>query len=212
MQGAPAGHVATSAEEAARIPARAEFRVFGQGIIENVKARMWNGRTVLQQAREMPPEIYFLSRRTSDANVKVRDGLLDIKARIAETPEGYEVFQPRGKFEFPVGRDELAAILSQLKVEHAVDREVCDLDTFLAMARRHPDLAVVTVRKVRYGFTLDGVTCEYAQVYFNGAMLESACVESEDHGAMRGVIEALGLSSLANVSYVKAAKMVVGMA
>ncbi len=80
-----AKNVATSAEEAAKIVPRAEFRVFGQNLIEGVKARMWNGKTVLFQARKMPLETYFLSARTDEANVKVRDGLLDIKTKIGET-------------------------------------------------------------------------------------------------------------------------------
>ena len=49
--------------------------------------------------------------------MKVRDGLLDIKTKVGETPEGYEIFQPRGKFQFPVKREDLATILSHLKVE-----------------------------------------------------------------------------------------------
>jgi hypothetical protein len=201
----------TSAEEAAKIVPRAEFRVFGQGIIEPVKARMWNGRTVLFQARRMPAETYFLSTRTSEANVKVRDGLLDIKVKTGETPEGYEIFQPRGKFQFPVRREELAAILSHLKVDVPLDQDTFTLEEFVDIARRHPDLVPVTVEKMRYGFTIDGVICEYAQVWFNGALLESACVESADYEAMRGVVDGLGLAALPNVNYLKAAKRVVGM-
>ncbi|MBZ0088934.1 MAG: hypothetical protein K8H90_01010 [Thermoanaerobaculia bacterium] len=204
-------NVATSAREAATIVARAEFRVFGHELIEGVKARMWNGRTVLYQARRMPSETYFLSTRTSAANVKVRDGLLDIKVKVGETPEGYEIFQPRGKFEFPVRRDELAAILAHLEVDAELDQETYALDEFVALARRHPDLVPVTVDKMRYGFGIDGAICEYAQVWFNGALLESACVESEDYAAMRGVVEALGLAALPNVNYLEAAKRVVGM-
>ena len=89
-----AKNVATTAEEAAKIVPRAEFRVFGRGIIDSVKSRLWNGKTVLFQARKMPAETYFLSRRTNEANVKVRDGLLDIKTKVGATPEGYEIFQP----------------------------------------------------------------------------------------------------------------------
>jgi len=211
MSTVTAKNVATSAEEAARIVPRAEFRVFGPQIIENVKARMWNGKTVLYQARKMPLETYFLSRLTNEANVKVRDGLLDIKTKTGETPDGYEIFQPRGKFQFPVKRDDLATILSHLKAEMALDREVYTIDEFIEMARQHPDLVPVTVEKMRYGFTIDRVICEYAQVYFNGAMVESACVESENYDAMKGVIEGLGLAGLPNVNYLKAAKKVVGM-
>jgi hypothetical protein len=204
-------NVATTAEEAAKIVPRAEFRVFGRGIIDGVKSRLWNGKTVLFQARKMPAETYFLSRLTNEANVKVRDGLLDIKTKTGETPEGYEIFQPRGKFQFPVRREELATILSHLKVTMELTAETYTIDEFIAMARQHADLVPVRVEKMRYGFTIDGVICEYAEVYFNGALVESACVESEDYAAMRGVVEGLGLSEQPNVNYLKAAKRVVGM-
>lgn len=202
---------ATSAADAAKIVPRAEFRVFGQGVIDTVRAHMYNGKTVLQQARRMPAEIYFLSVATSDANVKVRDGLLDIKTLIGQTPDGYDIFQPRGKFQFPVSRADLAVILSHLKVEMALDSDSYPIDAFTEMARAHPQLRVVNVQKMRYGFTIDGVICEYAQVWFNGALVETACAESENYAAMREVIDGLGISGLPNTSYLRAAKGVVGL-
>jgi hypothetical protein len=203
---------ATSAAEAARIVPRAEFRVFGRGVIETVKQHMWNGKTVLYQARRMPAETYFLSTNTDEANVKVRDGLLDIKTKVGETPEGYEIFQPRGKFQFPVCRADLATILSHLKVDLALTEDSYTIDTFVAIARKHPELCAVTVEKMRYGFSIDGIICEYAEVWFNGAMVESACVESENYAGMKQVIEGLGLAGMPNTNYLKAAKGVVGLA
>ena len=202
---------ATTAADAAKIAPRAEFRVFGHGIIDRVKERMWNGKTVLYQARRMPPEIYFLSAATDDANVKVRDGLLDIKTKVGETPEGYEIFQPRGKFQFPVRREDLATILSHLKVDLPLNQDSYAVDDFVAMARRHPELCPVTVEKMRYGFTVDGIICEYAQVWFNGALIESACAESENYAGMQQVVDGLGLAALPNTNYLKAPKRVVAM-
>ena len=202
---------ATTAADAAKIAPRAEFRVFGHGIIDQVKERMWNGKTVLYQARRMPAETYFLSAATDEANVKVRDGLLDIKTKVGETPEGYEIFQPRGKFQFPVGREDLATILSHLKVDLPLDQDSYSFEAFVAMARRHPDLCPVTVEKMRFGFTVDGIICEYAQVWFNGALIESACAESENYAGMQQVVDGLGLAALPNTNYLKAAKRVVGM-
>ena len=204
-------NVATSAEEAAKITPRAEFRVFGHGVIDIVKQKMWDAKAVLEKARKMPPETYFLSVRTSEANVKVRDGLLDIKTKVGQTPEGYEIFQPRGKFQFPVKKEELATILSHLKVDMRLDKETYTLEEFIAMARKHPDLVPVTVEKMRYGFTVGGIICEYARVWFNGALVESACCESENYAGMRQVIEALGIAAMPNTNYLKAAKRVVGM-
>ena len=206
-----AKNVATTAADAARIVPRAEFRVFGTGVIDTVKERMWNGKTVLFQARRMPVETYFLSANTDEANVKVRDGLLDIKVKVGETPEGYEIFQPRGKFQFPVKREDLETILSYLKVSTPLDQDSYSIESFIAMARRHPELCPVTVEKMRYGFTIDGIICEYAQVWFNGALLESACAESENYAGMKQVIEGLGIAGLPNTNYLKAAKRVVGM-
>jgi hypothetical protein len=203
---------ATSAEEAARITPRAEFRVFGQGVIDTVRAHMYNGRTVLQQARRMPAETYFLSRQTDAANVKVRDGLLDIKLRTGTTPEGYEIFQPAGKFKFPVARDELRTILGHLQVDLPLTQDRYTIEQFIDLACAHPDLRVVAVEKMRYGFTIDGIVCEYAQVWFNGALVETACAESENYAGMRQVIEGLGIDGLPNTSYLRAAKRVVGMA
>ncbi len=203
--------VATSAEEAAKITPRAEFRVFGPGVIETVKQKMWDAKAVLQRARKMPLETYFLSVHTSEANVKVRDGLLDIKTKVGQTSEGYEIFQPQGKFQFPVKREELAAILSHLKVEMTLDKTTYTVDEFIAMARQHPHLVPVSVEKMRYGFTVEGTICEYAQVWFNEALVESACCESENYAGMRRVIEALGIAAMPNTNYLKEAKRVVGM-
>jgi hypothetical protein len=202
---------ATSAEDAAKIVPRAEFRVFGKDILDGVKQRMWNGKTVLFQARKMPAETYFLSVNTDEANVKVRDGLLDIKTKVGETPEGYEIFQPRGKFQFPVKRADLATILSHLKVSTTLDQESYTIDEFIALARKHPELCPVSVEKTRYGFTIDGIICEYAQVWLNGAMVESACAESENYAGMKQVVEGLGIAEMPNTNYLKAAKRVVGM-
>ncbi len=206
-----AKNAATSAADALKIIPRAEFRVFGPGVIELVKGKMWNGKTVLFQARRMPAETYFLSANTNEANVKVRDGLLDIKTKTGETPDGYEIFQPRGKFQFPVKQGDLATILSHLKVEAKLKQDMYTIDEFIALARKHADLVPVTVEKMRYGFTIDGIICEYAQVWFNGAMVETACAESENYEGMRQVIEGLGLKELPNTNYLKAAKRVMGM-
>jgi hypothetical protein len=141
----------------------------------------------------------------------VRDGLLDIKTKVGETPEGYEIFQPRGKFQFPVKQADLATILSHLKAKMDLDRDTYTLDEFIALARSHPDLVPVTVEKMRYGFTVEGIICEYAQVWFNGALMESACCESENYEGMRKAIDALGIAAMPNTNYLKAAKRVVGM-
>ncbi len=205
-----AKNIAMSANEAAKLTPRAEFRVFGKDIIENVKERMWECKAVLYKARIMPEETYILSKNTNEANVKVRDGLLDIKTKVGETPEGYEIFQPKGKFQFPVKKDELATILENLKIEQNLTKEEYTFDEFCEMARNHNELALVHIEKKRFGFSVNDVICEYAYVWMNGALIETACCESEDYNNMKSVVEALGLANMPNTNYLKAAKKVVG--
>jgi hypothetical protein len=198
-------------EEAARIRPRAEFRVFEHGVIKIVQEKMWGVGAVLGMARTMPMEMYLVSAREESANVKVREGLLDIKTKIGETPEGYEIFQPRGKLAFPVGKADLSTALSYLNVRTDLSSQAYTLDEVIEMARNHPDLVLVMIEKMRYGFTVDGIICECAQVRFNGALLESACCESDDYVGMRKVIKALGIEAIPNTSYPKAARRVVGI-
>lgn len=193
-----------------KIIPRAEFRVFGKDIIAGVQEHMWRQSHAYRCSRDAGGD-YFISRRTNEANVKVRDGLLDIKTKVGETPDGYEIFQPRGKFQFPVKREELAEILKHLEVPLELTKDVYSLEEFIEMAKKNSDLAVVRVEKKRYGFSVEGIICEYAQVWFNGAMVETACCESENYEGMKKATQALGISELPNTNYLKAAKQVLGM-
>ena len=201
---------AISAEEAEQIIPRAEFRVFGQGIIDIVGISMWHAQAKLFKIRQSS-ETYILSRHTNEANVKIRNGLLDIKIKVGETEEGYEIFQPRGKFQFPVKQEELATIFENLQVPVKLEQQVCTIDEFLDLVAESPELTAVAVDKERYGFSVGGVICEYGEILFNGALVETACAESEDYSAMKSVIEMLEITSFENTNYLKAAKEIVGM-
>lgn len=201
---------ATSSADSEKIVPRAEFRVFGQGIIDVVQPAMWKAQATLFKIRHSD-ETYVLSRHTNDANVKIRDGLLDIKTKLGETDKGYEIFQPRGKFQFPVKKDALAVILGNLQVNVELSQNNYSFDAFLSLIKTTDDLVSVGVHKERYGFSVDGVICEYGRILFNGAMVETNCVESEDYGAMEKVIDKLEISGFENVNYVRAAKRVTGM-
>ena len=201
---------ATSAEDAGKIVPRAEFRVFGQGIIDIVKPAMWKAQATLFKVRQSG-ETYILSRHTNNVNVKIRDGLLDIKTKVGETDSGYEIFQPSGKFQFPVKKDELSTILENLQAKLELGQDSYTFDEFIELLNTTDDIVSVNVHKERYGFSVDGVICEYGKILFNGAMVETTCVESEDYVAMERVIDKLEIGGFENINYLKAAKRVVGM-
>ena len=92
-----------------------------------------------------------------------------------------------------------------------MSRDTCELDEFTKWYAVTPTNMPVIVDKMRYGFTVDGIICEYAHVWFNGALLESACSESENYEGLRKAIATLGINEMPNTNYLKAAKRVVGM-
>jgi len=191
---------------------RAEFRVFGHGIIAIVESNMWNGRTVLQQMRAMPAETYVLSAVSAVANVKMRGGVLDIKTRIGDTREGYQIFQPMAKYPFPLGSEQLATLTTLLGATPFVSpQSAMAEDEFLRQVAAHQDLRLVTVAKQRFGFTIGGAICEYARVFFNGALVESACVESEEYESMAAIVSDVGLSAFENINYIEMASRVIGL-
>lgn len=206
----------TAAQPAATLPAaaefRAEFRVFGQGLIAALQPRLFNGRTVLGHMRRHPPEVYVVSAKDDGLNVKLRDGMLDVKTRIAITPEGYETYAPRAKLPLPLSPAALAELFALLGLPaQELPAGAVDMAALLAVARAQPGLRVLEVEKQRHGFSIDGVSCEYAQVLFNGAQLETVCVESSDPAAMTPVIAELGLTGMSNTGYVRAAQRVLGL-
>lgn len=203
-------NAATSAADAEKVVPRAEFRVFGQGVVELIEKTMWKAQAKLFKVRQSG-ETYILSVHTNEANVKIRDGLLDIKTKVGETDKGYEIFQPRGKFQFPVQQDQLQTILENLQATVKLDKDTYTLEDFLALIKETEGLSAVDVHKERYGFSVDGVICEYARIQFNGAQIESACAESEDYAAMEQAIAKLEIGEFENVNYLKAAKVVIGM-
>lgn len=202
--------VAMTQAEAQNVVPRAEFRVFGRDVIAGVEEAIWSAGVKLYGKRVMKPETYILSKKTSKANVKIRGGLLDIKVKTGETPEGFEIFAPRGKFAFPAKAEDLKCIFDALEVVVPIPEGETTYEDFEKIVRSCADLAIVTVDKVRYGFSIGDVICEYAQVWFNGAMVETACCESEDYAAIAAAAQSLGLQGQENVSYIRAAKRVLG--
>ena len=65
---------------------------------------------------------------------------------------------PGSKFRFPVSRADLARILGHIRVEIELDQESIAYAEFLSMAKTHPDLVPVGVEKVRFGFSIGGVS------------------------------------------------------
>lgn len=191
--------------------ARYEFRAFAHdfGIVEDSIRR----RAQLARYRESV-EVYIMSAGNDENNAKVRGGLMDIKV-LVNRDRGLEQWNPRMKGEFPLSRqvigDEvfpaLGVVLPDLK------RDAYTFERYLdEIIGPHPDLAAVSVYKQRSGFDIDGCITELANVYINGALMKTACLESTDPDLVLETRTRLHLDDHENVNYLLAIKRVIGMA
>ncbi len=192
---------------------RFEFRTFGQefGRIHHRMSRL-SVPVPEQDWERRSDELYIVSRTNDVHNTKIRDGKMDIKSWV-QTVEGLEQWKPLMKGAFPlppaVLRDEVLPAF-QVPLPELPPGD-CSHEAFVALVRAHPDLAVVRVRKQRFGYIVHGTICEYAVVLINGARVVSVSAESADPAALHRTIADTGMTGLENINYLQAIKRVLGM-
>jgi hypothetical protein len=199
-------------EEAAmnEIEPRFEFRAWARnfGMVETRLRRL----SPCQGIRESD-EVYIVSAGNDENNTKIRDAKMDIKELVQER-DGLEQWRPRMKGAFPMAAEVLVAEVFPAfgVVMPALDRDEYSLDQYLdGVIRPHRDLVAVRVFKRRFAFTVNDCITEHAEVWFNGAGLQTVAVESTDVPAILQALRELGLDDYENVNYLRAIKRVIGL-
>jgi len=193
-----------------KIIPRAEFRIFGQNIIENIKPKIWQNNATLKGIRNSE-EIYIVSKNSDDINLKIRAKLLDMKIKIKTTKEGYQFFKPYKKISFPIKKEQLKDIIKKLNVKIKLKKESYNLEDFLTLIQSNENLKKVDAKKNRYIFSIDDVICEYAEILFNSAKIQSICCESEDIKKVTKIIKLLEIDKYKNTNYIDAIKNIICM-
>jgi len=157
-------------------------------------------------------ETYFLSPASSE-NVKVRDGLLDIKKFQLANADGLEQWKPVLKHGFPLPVAEIKSMFEVLGVPApALSRADYTLQQLVdEVITPVPGMRVVKVHKTRTRYNVEGCMSESAQVTVDGKATRTIALELEDAGKVIGAVRKLGLESYGNVSYPKGLKRLVGM-
>jgi exopolyphosphatase / guanosine-5'-triphosphate,3'-diphosphate pyrophosphatase len=181
---------------AAIIP-RWEWRVFGSdfGAAEGALAALPAGPV------EASDELYLLS--AAGANVKVRDGLMDIKFLREVDGDGLERWEPVMKAGFPLSAAEVARVFQALEVDPPVFiRGAYSLDRLLAeLVGPSGAVRPVRVHKRRVRYRLGGCRAEIAEVETDGRTQRTVAVESEGPSAVMAAVRGVGLDGHANTSY-----------
>ena len=192
------------------IKPRFEFRAWAKnfGMVEEKMRRLSPCKGIRESA-----EIYIVSAGNDENNTKIRDGLMDIKTLVAKR-QGLEQWNPRMKGAFPMSADALEKdVLPAFGVDMPpLARAEYTLEQYLAeVIAPHPRLSAVRVFKRRFAFTVNECITEHAEIWINGAGLQTAAVESVDVPAILEAKAMLGLDEYENVNYLRAIKRVIGM-
>jgi exopolyphosphatase / guanosine-5'-triphosphate,3'-diphosphate pyrophosphatase len=179
---------------------RWEWRVFGPGLGAAEGALAGLGPGPVQESEEL----YLLS--PAGANVKVRDGLMDVKLLQEVDGDGLERWEPVLKEGFPLPVAEVARVFQALEVAApALGRDAYSLEQLLAELVEPSDaVRVVRAHKRRVRYRLGACLAETAQVEADGRTQPTVAVESEDPAAVLAAVRRLGLDGQVNTSYPRA--------
>ena len=188
---------------------RYEFRLFAPDLAE-VEARL-RARAAPSRYRESL-ETYLLIPGRSDLNLKIRDGVLELK-RLLQRERGLEQWHPEFRQEFPVSVNRLSERLEGHLNLAEPPSELGDWDAARFVhwvADPYIGVGVASLFKQRFGFELDGCLVEIDRLLVNGASLMSAAIESPDAEAVLALRNNLALQARENVGYVLALERVLG--
>ncbi len=206
MTSGPSGAERGPATSFAIVP-RWEWRTFGDrfGDAEGRFAALSPERV------QESDELYLLSTE-SDASVKVRDGLMDVKHLEAVNADGLEQWLPVMKAAFSLAAADVGGVLATLGVTApSLTRSAYTLDQLLdELVRPTDDLLALSVHKRRERYTLGGCMAELTEVTTDGGMTRTIAVESEDPALVSVTVRELGLAARPNVCLARGLKALVG--
>ena len=158
-------------------------------------------------------ETYLLSPRT-DAAVKIRAGLMDVKVLEHVSQAGLEQWRPAMKETFPLPREKADRVCAALGVSTppAAGWSPFPLADLLAMLSA-PERGVraVGVHKRRQHYTVNECMSEVTEVVAEGKKARTLAIEAADAERVIATVHDLGLSGRLNTSFPRWLKATVGM-
>jgi exopolyphosphatase/guanosine-5'-triphosphate,3'-diphosphate pyrophosphatase len=184
---------------------RWEWRTFGQdfGAAEARFAALTADK--LQKSEE----IYLVS-TASDANLKIRHDLVDIKLLQRVDANGLEQWRPVLKEPFPLNESALAQVGRALGLPAALPpsagKSLAELLNALAPAggRVH----VVKVHKTRKRYDVQGCVAELTDVVADGKKIRTVAIEDADPARVVAAVRAMELDRYPNTSYPRGLRQV----
>jgi exopolyphosphatase / guanosine-5'-triphosphate,3'-diphosphate pyrophosphatase len=186
---------------------RWEWRTFGEHL--GLADELLSARE--PELVEESDDLYLLS-EDSDASVKVRNGVMDVKQLEAVNADGLEQWRPVLKKAFPLDAQDVSTVLTALGVApDGIDSDSYALDPLLSeLVRPNPSLTVVQVHKRRAHYHVDGCMTEVSEMTAGSHAARTVAAEDEDPALVSSVLRELSLTDLPNVCVARGLKTLVG--
>jgi exopolyphosphatase/guanosine-5'-triphosphate,3'-diphosphate pyrophosphatase len=186
---------------------RWEWRTFGDDF---GTADRWFSAATAERVQESD-ETYLLSLE-SEASVKVRDALMDVKLLEETDGDGLEQWKPVMKGEFPLAADDVREVFAALAASApALERDRYTLEQLAGeLVEPDPALRAVGVHKRRERFTVVGAMAELSEIRTADGARRTIAVESEDPALVVAALQELGLPLRPNVCMARGLKALVG--
>ena len=157
-------------------------------------------------------EVYLVA-RSPGVNVKIRDGLLDIKVLERVDSNGLEQWRPVSKEAFPLSPSAAASLRQALGLPQAAGASgSLSLDQLLTeIAPFGGPVRVANVSKSRNRYTAHGCTAEVTDLVVNGKAVRTAAIEDADPAKVIAAVAAMGLGGYENTSYPRGLRKVIGL-
>ena len=146
-------------------------------------------------------EVYLLSVH-SDASVKLRDDLMDVKHRLRVGDGGLELWVPVMKSAFPLSAEDVASVLATLDAPvPPLDRAAYPADAFFNdVVLTNAELVALRVHKHRVRYVIDECMVESTEIGAADRATRTIAIESPDPALVSRTIRSLGLDGRPNVS------------
>ena len=186
---------------------RWEWRTFGEPL-DAAERFLANNE---MKSDHVSDEFYLLSVH-SDASVKVRDSLMDVKHLREVDDDGLELWIPVMKGEFPLPASDVATVLRTLGAPvDPLGREHFELDQLIhELVEPNRDLHAARVHKRRRRYVIDDCMVELTDVSADGVAARTVAVESPDTALVTRTIATLGLADRRNVCVARGLKSMLG--
>jgi exopolyphosphatase/guanosine-5'-triphosphate,3'-diphosphate pyrophosphatase len=146
-------------------------------------------------------ETYLVSAAT-DASVKLRDELVDVKVLVDTDADGLQQWRPVLKAPFPLSAADVRELMQAAGVSDSeLVREAYTRDQLAALLIGAETLLItIEVHKRRAHYTLDGCMAERSELRTEHGSRHTIGIESEDPVRVSAVVRELGFDTQANVS------------